>query len=354
MRVLDGRLLIAIFLGFLAFLFVPDSAFDSYRYYQDADTTYSNMDLIDVVIYCYDTYFDFIYYVLLSFVKKLGLPYHVVTGISVCVFYYQSFLMVDLAREKFDLTKGKVDGFIATGFALISVSYIVIFAISRNLTALAFLFTAINQFLKGHKFKGILFFVATLFTHFGVSVYVLLIVIAYRIKDSFFAKNKLRKRFLMIATIIGMASYLWIIYIMDAISVLPFFSSYSGYTKYLTLGLSNVFSAGLSLWDKLLFFSTAMVMLYALYHTTKINPLVKIVFVGYIWLAVSFGFSVMFTQRTLMYLVPFQAIVILSYYTSNRTKSTDAGLRFLLAFELLVFIINVYTYRDMWVFEIPS
>ena len=348
------RVLFIILVGILAFLFVPDEALDSYRYYESAEVNFIGYSPWEIIVESFNENFDFIYYVLFSLVNNYGLPYQLVTGISVVFFFYEALKFIDLNVLKYNYVVQKELKLIAQAFALFSVSYIVIFAISRNLTALVFFFIAMNSFIKGKKLKSIVFFALASFTHFGVLLYITLFFLGYYLSDKVIQPNFFKKMTLMLGTILGMFSKSWIIYIFSIISLIPFFNLYDVYLKYLDVMLANVFTAGLGPWDKIMFFITSAVMLYGLYHIKVYTPTLKVAFVLFLWLEISIGFSVMFTQRTLMFLVPFQGIIAMAFFAQKNSKLSTYIFLGLIMVSFAAFVVNVYSYRDLWVFSLPS
>jgi hypothetical protein len=348
------RVFFIILVGVLAFLFVPDEALDSFRYYQRAEVNYIGYTPWEIIVESFNENFDFIYYVLFSLLKNYGLPYQLVTGISVAFFFYEALKFIDFNIKRYNYVVQKELKLIAQAFALFSVSYIVIFAISRNLTAFVFFFIAINSFIKGRKLKSIVFFALASFTHFGVLLYITLFFLGYYLTDKVIQANFFKKMTLMLGTILGMFSKSWIVYIFSIISLIPFFNLYDGYLKYLDILLANVFTAGLSPYDKIMFFTTGIVMLYGLYHIKVYTPPLKVAFVVYVWLMISIGFSVMFTQRTVMFLVPFQGLITVAFFAQKNSKWTTYIFLSLIMVSFVAFIINVYSYRDLWVFSLPS
>ncbi len=348
------RVFFIILVGILAFLFVPDEALDSYRYYQGADVNFIGYSSFEIIVESFNENFDFIYYVLFSLLKNYGLPYQLVTGISVAFFFHEALKFIDLNIKQYNYVVQKELKLIAQGFALLSVSYIVIFAISRNLTAFVFFFIAMNSFIKGNKLKSIIFFSLASLTHFGVLLYITLFFLGYYLTDKVFQAIFIKKMTLMLGTILGMFSKSWIIYIFGIISLIPFFNLYDGYLKYLDVLLANVFTAGLSPYDKIMFFITSAVMLFGLYHIKVYTPTLKVAFVLFLWLVISIGFSVMFTQRTVMFLVPFQGIIAMAFFAQKNSKLSTYIFLGLIMVSFAAFVVNVYSYRDLWVFSLPS
>ncbi len=347
------RILFLIVVGILAFLFVPDEALDSYRYYQRAEVSFIGYTSWEIIVESFNENFDFIYYVLFGLLNNYGLPYQLVTGLSVALFFHEALKFIDLNIVKYNYKVQKELKLVAQIFALISVSYIVIFAISRNLTAFVFFFIAINSFLKDKKIKAIVFFTLSSFTHFGTILYIVLFFIGYNLPDKILRFSYLKKSVIILGTALGMISRSWIPFVFGIVSLIPFFNSYEEYLKYLDILLANVFTAGLSPYDKIMFFTTGVVMLIGLYNIKTYTPPLKVAFIVFIWLMISIGFSVMFTQRTVMFLVPFQGLIAIAFFAQKNTKWSTYVFLSLILVSFMAFFVNVYSYRDLWVFSLP-
>lgn len=348
---LKKRLYYAIVVGFFAFLFVPDEALDSFRYYELAHA-FDNLDLFGMIQKSVDENLDFIYYLFFYILIRLDLPIQLVTGFSVAVYLYISLAIIDNYLKLNSISINKISYYLAVILAYCSVSYIIIFSISRNLTAIMFFLMALNHFIQGNKLRGFVFVLLSVFTHFGMILFSILFGIGFLIQK-YGNNDRPRRRLVIIGTIVGLLSNYWISYFMDLIAYLPFFGKYEIYLKYLNNNLSNAFTAGFGIWDKLLFLTTLLMMMFCLFHIKKYNIILNISLVLYLWLVSAMGFSFMFTQRTLMLTMPFVGLVVVEHFKQQKHKNNSIIFLLLFGLSVTAFAINVYSYRDLWVFQLP-
>ncbi len=348
---LKRRLYYTIAVGFFAFLFVPNEALDSYRYYEDAHA-YDNLDPFGMIEKSVDENLDFIYYLFFYILIQLDLPIQLVTAISVAVYLYMSLTIMDTYLKLNSISTNKISYYFAVISSYFSVSYIIIFSISRNLTAIMFFLMALNHFIQGKKLRSLVFVLLSVFTHFGMMLFSILFGLGFLVQK-YGNNDRPRSRLLIIGTIVGLLSNYWISFIMDLIAYLPFFGKYEIYLKYLNNNLSNAFTAGFGIWDKLMFFTTFLMMMFCLLHIKKFNLLLNMSLVLYLWLVTAMGFSFMFTQRTLMLTLPFIGILVIEHFKQRKPKSSNLMFLLLFGISVTAFVINVYSYRDLWVFELP-
>lgn len=349
-----SRNLSFILLGVLAFLWVPFDAIDSSRYYLAIDTTDANISLNNFILNYYLIGFDFIYYLLFYLCIKLNLPLQIVTGLSVGLLFYNSFIFIDNVKSKYCLQPQKKDEYLLKIFVLFSVSFVTVFGISRNVTALMFLAFGLNKLLNEKYLLSIIFFIIAIFTHIGLIIYLTIFLFGYYWKGKFINSITIRRILLVIATIIGFKSIFWLSHIFSPLNDLSFFKVFSYYSKYLNAEeATNIFLFGIGKWDILMLLTSAITLFYALFFIKKYNPIIWVCFIAYIWLVFSMGFSQMFTQRTVLFLIILQGCLAISFFGEHRKSLITSIYRGLLYLSILAFFLNVYSYRDIWVFRLP-
>jgi hypothetical protein len=349
------RYLIIIVISLLAFLFVPFDALDSYRYYLYAQTISPDQTLLEFIGTKFVITFDFVYYLFFYYCNKFGLPYQLVTGLSVGLLYAQALTFIDLIQDKYEYRLTKWNDLLLRLFSLLSVSFITVFAISRNVTALMFFFFGVNNLLKGKKLNAAIFFLISCFTHVALIPYLLLFIIGAYWKGALIENINFRRILLVLVTIIGLNSSHFISLIMKPLEVIPFFQYFVYYSMHLKVdGSLNIFNFGLSKGDMLMFFTTSFVLFYGLFFVRTYNTIIVICYVMFIWLVISMGYSQMFTQRTLLILIPLQGAVSSAFLDQQNKPISILIYKSLLVFAFLAFIINVYSYRGTWIFEFPN
>jgi hypothetical protein len=349
------RNLIFICLGMLAFLWVPFEAIDSHRYYLNATPIDTDIALIDIIIRQFFSSFDFIYYLLFGLCIALDIPVQAVTGISVCLLYYQSFVFIDNVNSKYGLVIRDKDDYLLKLSVIFLVSFVTVFGISRNVTALMFFSFGINSLLIERYKKAIIFFALSIFTHIGLIIYLTIFVVGYYWKGTFIKNILLRRIILITVTIFGLNSHLWLPHALPSLSSLTFFVTFSYYTQYLAMEeAANVFGFLLGKWDILLFVTSATSLFYALYFIKKYNSIVWVCYITYNWLAISMGYSQMFTQRTVLFLIIMQGALASIFFSQQHNSLVASIYRGILIISILAFFLNVYAYRGFWVFEFPQ
>jgi hypothetical protein len=154
---LNFNKIISLILGFLAFLWVPFEAIDTFRYYSFAGTLV-NLSVSEIVISNFILSFDFIYYLLFGICTKIGLPFQTITGISIFLLYYQSLTILDNTINKYDLVLKKTDDLLIRISIIFSVSFVTVFGIGRNVTGLVFFVYGLKIFLNDKRKWSIVFF----------------------------------------------------------------------------------------------------------------------------------------------------------------------------------------------------
>lgn len=336
----------------LAFLFVPDKALDLSRYYNDAAYINTNQPLIAYIKQTYYSNFDFVYYILLFVSKRLSLPVQLVTALSVGLFYSQSVVLINVIQNKYDYQLNRIVRNLIDLFAILSVSFILVFSISRNISALVFLFFGLINFLRGNK-RAVIYFIIACFTHLIIIPYLIFFLIVYYFSTHFPQKIIVRQILILILTVLCINSLYIMNFIFGLISTMPFFEHYGRYMDYLIFRKHETFSS-LGKWDIIMFYSAAFIMLYGLFLIRKYNALLWVAYTFYLFLVVSISFSVTLTQRTLIILVPFGGLVVSAFLTQKNKPLLASVFILLMLISILLFAINVYSYRDFLHFAFPA
>jgi len=347
---LSSKYVLPIIIGLLAFLFVPFEELDSYRYYEYSFDT--DKSTIEFIAFNFIQTFDFIYYLLQYFCISLNIPVQLITGVSVALLYIQSFRAIDIVKKNYGLKHGILDILILHFFVLISVSYIVVWSLTRNQIGVMFIAYGINYLLTKKNVSAVIFFLMAIFTHFGLVFYLLIFFTGYF--NPFRNIRLIHRSLLLAGVLISFITSLFIGKILERLSNLFIFSVEYDYQKYLSnQEILNVFEFDLSWGDKLMFFTTAFVILFCLFNLSRINAILSGTVFLFIWLCMSLGFAQMHTQRTLLMLIPLQGIVGSFFLFENKKSYILYLYRLLIIMSVIAFIWNLWAYRDRWVFELP-
>ena len=343
------------FLGILAFLWIPFDAIDSYRYYQFTDILDTNLSLTNFILFNFLQTFDFVYYLLFYFCLKLNIPVQLITGLSIGLLFQQCFKLIEIVKIKYSLQINFKDEILLKTFSILSVSFITLFGISRFVTAMVFVTYGINYLLKQRKPVAIFFFILAVFTHVGLFIYLILFYIGYKWEGQLLYNNIIRRLLVVIIIILGFFSYKWISPVLKNLSLLWVIQSEYDYSKYFDGESSiNIFQFALGIGDILMFFTVFITMTFSLLTLKKFNEVVWVIFIIYAWLAISMGFSQMWVQRTILFLIPFQGPIAALLLSEKKNSFNAYIFRGVLVLSITTFFINVYSYRGMWVFGWPN
>lgn len=344
---------ISFFLGILAYLFVPDIAFDTYRYYENALYLQKDLDVFAFVGFNFLRTFDFIYYLLQYFCIAFEIPIQFLTGISVGFLYFQSYQILEIINLNSNLKIKSFNYFVLSIVILFSVSFITVFSIGRNVTAFMFFSFALKYLLLDKKKLSILYLIFSLFTHIGLILYLVIFYIGF-----YFPAKRIKYFYKIIASIsilLFLTSQYFIGVLFSVLDALYFLKSDYNYNKYLEItDFTNVFGFTLGLGDKVMMISTSVLLLFSFFFIRDKKPIVTGGLFLFLWLMTSMGFSQMYVQRTLLILIPFQGIIGFEFMINNKNKNIVMFYYVLVFISFLSFIWNVYSYRGLWIFENPS
>lgn len=290
-------------------LVAQDQDLDLGRYYELGDNASSYGSIKDVIKYYYEDGIDFIYYVILYITKHIGLDYNFITALIVSLYYF-----VTLKTAEYNCKKRIEPYLLFVPILLPPIIWVV--AISRNLTAILFLYIAIMYFYKRKWIFVAVFLAMCIFTHFSMLMYIAVIAVAWLIQ-----KNKVNKRVLFIA--IGIALVLSVI-VPDAFRLLMdyslsdtelYYAKYSGKSE-----VHSILSYGKN-------YGQMAVILFGLIYSIGLLLLNKkqgFEFWALFMITVMYAFflntSLMFVNRCMMVFPMFWALNMADVYTSGNEK----------------------------------
>lgn len=311
-------------------------ALDLHRYYDDAFAN-RNTPIGDIVEQESSRGIDFIYYVILHFSVNLSIPLDLITALIVTLSYAMILSCVNF------FYKGSLEWFVvATVLFLTPITWII--EISRNMTAILFLYVALRMMYRSKWIWAIIFCLCGLFTHFSVLMFIFLFAASYFVKflhiRSFFIP--------IVIFFIFISSYLVPSYIYDLMSLAIGGSETVYNTQY--MGMEAV---SFSQWgtvgngDKIpilygLVFSVALLL------TNKKQGQEFWMLMGLTVLSAFFvRSSMMFTNRCMMILPMFWALNLAQIYESGTHKNKKL-IRSLCMFGLLPIFWHIFSYRDVY------
>lgn len=344
-----GKYFVFFVSAILAYAYSPNENLDLYRYYENALLLDPTMPLVDYVENSFAVNFDFVYFATFLIFKKIGIPKEFVTSLYVGLFYSQSIVFVDLIKKDFSRKPNELVVVLIKIFAICTVTPIVTFSISRSLAAFALLLTGINVYLKNNKWLACVLFVFSVFTHVFVSVYLIFMVLFYYSKVFRINNVNYRNFFLVIAASLALTSAYWIDSVIAQFSGLSFFDTYGRYAIYLDNSenqFGTIFDI-LSIYDTVPILTSAGMLLFGLVLLDRYNNLLWVAYCFCIIFFVCIGFSASLTQRTCMFILPFQGMVAM-----HVVAQTKKGSKVLLVYYVSLFLcitvwfMNIYSYRE--------
>lgn len=164
---------------FLVLFNFPD-ALDIGRYYNYAETAAKNFPKFTLFFdFCVERNVDVVYHSILYFFYRNGIHPHIAT-----LFFLSLFFIIALATIK------KKYGELATLcnpvciFALFTTPFIWLTSISRNTAAVAFFYLSIYFIYERKIFWAIVFTIVSVYTHISMPLYIVLLIIAFFLKQS--------------------------------------------------------------------------------------------------------------------------------------------------------------------------
>jgi hypothetical protein len=222
----------------------------------------------------------------------------------------------------------------------------------RNVVAFVFLFIGIINVLRGKK-RYFIYFLLASFTHIFTIFYLLIFFFIYLI-HRFLPERRIVIQILLISLTIFFINSLNLLDTLSReIASFPIFEQYSRYLIYFVYK-NRVSFVYLGKWDALLFYSSATIMFIGLIMSKKYNLLLWIGAFLYLFLVISINFSVTLTQRNVIILAPFHGIVASVILSQRNRLYLVLSYLAIVVLQMMLFVINIYSYRGYWNFSFPD
>jgi hypothetical protein len=345
---------LAVLVGGLAFFYKPFDALDIYRYYEYGTQLKSFPNISSLISYHFVETLDFLYYTFQYICLVVGLPMSAVTGLSVGILYAQSYKLIDLAKRIYCVRIGRLDSFLVNMLVITTAPVITVFGIGRNTTAVMFAAIGFRKILLNQPGRASAYFALASLTHVAMIPYTLLFLFGY------YCITVSSVNVYRVAVLSSIATSLFAPFFISALLALAakFLILETGYdySRYLDLdGVVRVIDFGLGSGDLAVFFSTAGIVLLLLLGQKKtIRPIVLGTTVVAYWFILALGFSILFSQRTMLLLIPLIGVTSVLFFEGNPSSYARLGFRAGCAISAVVFLWNVYSYRDHWEFGLPA
>lgn len=311
-------------------------SYDLNRYYSGAlllkDASFSDI---------FDNYIsrsnDFIYYIILHCAVLLSLPLNLVTVIIVTIYYL---LIISCMK---DIYRGRIEwSVIITVLFLVPMIWVI--SISRNLTAIMFLYIAVKMYYKKKWVLMLLFASLSVFTHFSTLMYVAVLVLSY-----LFRKTQINKWVVaVIASVLMVVSLIIPSYLIDILGSAVSGSDTIYGIEYTDLQATNMWvldSVGYG--DKLPGLSSLIFSIILLLNNNKQGFEYWMLFMLTIMLSFFLNSSPMFTNRCMMVMPMFWGLNVASIYNFG-SENERKIIKYFSIYAILVIILHVWAYRPIY------
>lgn len=340
------RIIIFIILFLIGYNFESPEELDLGRYYESIKAVNVNTSIINYIQSTFSYNFDFIYFTLLYVIYICGLPMQLLTGLVFALLFDQSILTCHKVKNVYYPQISENNFRLILFYVLFSVSHILLVSISRNAFAVLFFIFAFNAFFDKKNIKGYIFIVLSLFTHTGIIIYLLLFAIGYNI-NFIFRNCKLKNIFVVLVTIFLLFSHGLISNMINLISNLQFFQTYSRYSFYLDISEFSFFDS-LHFIEVVLYYYILFLLFIGFILIKDFNKIIWSAFFIYCFLLISINSNVMFTQRTLMFLLPFYGLIPIFVLNSVKSINLKHIYKLMLMINVILNLLLIYAYRSVW------
>ena len=349
-----NKYIVALMSAIIGFYYVCPQTLDLSRYYDITESFDTTVSVLSFALDYFDKNFDFIYFTTFFIAKKIGLYKECVTALFMGLFYSQLIYFLELSEKLFKL-KNKSDLVLIEFFAIFSVTPMYTLSISRNAAALSIFFVGLCYLVRQQKLITYFCFLSSLFTHVVMFIYLLGFYLITNFK-MFYIGQKIRIPLLIIATVLGLNSKKWLDSIFNFLLQLPFFSSYERYSGYLSdedevndLNADSTLFDVLAYTDSIPIIYNIFLLLFGLIFLKKYSsPIIFIAYFFYIFLIISVGFSCMWVQRTIMFIMPFQGVIALALLNQKQSDKTFCLIyKTMLLISIIMCFLNLFSYREL-------
>lgn len=312
-------------------------AWDLSRYYESVDSFPVSYTFMKVIRDCFQEGNDFIYYLMLFFAKKVGVPYDIITALIVTIYYI---LIIKIIKEQFS---NQIAWYLII-VSMFAVNITWVISISRNLTAYMFLYAGVLFYYRKRRWWCALFFLASVLTHFSTIMYVAIIL------ASWFYKGVHVNSWVVF---VAVSAFLLLSFVVpDSVGTLMNMvlagsdSYYLRYTEsfeaktFISYGNQNYGTLALVLYS--LIYSIVLLLL-----NKKQGAEFLVLFIATVLLAFFLNSSMMFSNRCLMFMPLFWALNMASAYTSGSKREKEI-IKYLSIAGLVAILLVIYADRDFY------
>ena len=328
-------------LACMALIFHPDEELDLYRYYENANMLSVDTSIWDYIKLQFLREGDFFYGVSFLLVKKIGLPISVVNFFYVGLYYWMIYKILSYystIRES-DYKFSWLFVYVAV-FTFWAVQPILVFSISRQVSAIAIFYIGILYYLKGKPKVCFLFIVFSMFFHVGMFMFIILVMLGYYVYKLRLYNLFARRTFVWLIVVGLIISAINLSTVMNIINNFSFIFSERYQNTYLGMEQDDS-SMGLSL-DMMLQILLLLMNLSILKNNNLLFSVGIVLYFALCFFATNMFFLV---QRTFLFLPVFQGMMTLNYFRVSQ-KNETVNIYLLLTFATISFsAMSIYFYR---------
>jgi len=324
-------------LYYASFCVSQEDALDLGRYYnslQDKTQTSSIEEIVNMRMFGTHKY-DFLYHIILFVSIKLSIPLDLVTASVVFLYFYA------ICHIMFRICDRRID-YLVIIVTLITTPLTWTVAISRNLTSIMFLTIAFLCLLKKKKLICLIFLVASIVTHFGSVLYLLIFITSI-----FLAKRRINPVLIFLLLSFAFIASFAIPSTLRDIMVM-FLNEESGYTHYfLDSGRFIFTSYSIRYGDILPIVFSLFYSSYLLFLNKKQGYAFWLLLLSTILFAFFLNFGLMFVNR-IMLIMPLLWGLNISLIYRNSSIQQISFVKWISLIGIIPIVLHLYAYRETY------
>ena len=334
---------IALFVFFSTYFYVPPEYSDLGRYYDSLETLSKFNNIMYAVLLMQEQDFDFIYTLIMLVALNFGIKLQFVTAL-VCSIYWVIISKVFLK----DLNK--ISHLVILGFigVVCFPNMMYVLSTARNVMAFLFLFMGFRLWSKNKKVWSIVFFILSVFTHLSCTIYIFLYFIVSLFYKIWLSKHPSWTNTLCLLFPVFM--YLAGITLVNSIFMSPvmqdIFGESTGYGSYVSKEVEGVTYDFIGI-GELVYLVSHILLVYVLINLDRRNSLQRVMTVFFFsMITMSYGCTYNLLVRFLLCTAFFYSSYI-SDLISNISKNKVLLESFLRLSSVLLFLVFVWNFHGL-------
>lgn len=309
--------------------------FDLYRYYEMAELNVISKDLMGVIESSREHNVDFLYHTILYVALIFNIPLNLVTVTIVSLYY---FLILSCIRDIWN--KKIAESLLFVILFTTPICWVV--SISRNLTAIMFLYVAIKSYCRKKWFFVVFFSILSVITHFSVLMYLAVLVSAFLLR-----KIHINKDVVIILIILSFLGGVFFPAYMQNLFFDMIINQDIRYSNYSTQNDLGMFKGNLNYAAKLPTLLALSFSILLLYLNKKQDFVYWALFLLTIMLSVFVLSSWTLTNRCMMTLPIFWGMNVAMVYKYSDLKNREILKKFSYV-GIVIIVISIYGLRNIY------